>query len=89
MACSPGTPTPRAKGQALALHPDGTVLDASPAALPMVASAAAATAAGDEAAAGKLLQRARTQQLTKPTYYGVAWDALGQALLSAKTLSTC
>jgi endoglucanase len=76
-------------GQALALRPDGTVLDPSPEVLPMVASAAAAKAAGDGAAARKLLQQARVQQRAHPTYYGGAWDALGQALLSTGTLSTC
>lgn len=76
-------------GQALALNPDGTVLDPSPEVLPMVASAAAAKAAGDGAAARKLLQRAKAQQRAHPTYYGGAWDALGQALLSTSALSSC
>jgi len=55
----------------------------------MVASAAAAEAANNGEAARKLLQRATAQQRTHPTYYGGAWDALGQALLTARTLSTC
>jgi len=75
--------------QAQALRPDGAVLDPSPAVLPIVASAAAAKAADDGAAARHLLQRAAAQQHTHPTYYGGAWDALGQALLSTGTLSPC
>jgi len=80
---------PDAPGQALTLSPGGTVLNATPATLPMVASAAAAKAAGNGPAARKLLQRATAQQRTHPTYYGAAWNALGSALLSTKTLSTC
>lgn len=76
-------------GQALALHPAGTVLDPSPEVLPMVASAAAAKVAGDGAVAQRLLQRARAHQQAHPTYYGGAWDALGQALLRSSALSTC
>ena len=75
--------------QALALLPDGSVLNPAPAVLPLVASAAAAKAAGDGAAAGKLLRRATTQQKSHPTYYGGAWDALGPALLNTGRLSTC
>lgn len=75
--------------RAQALRPDGTVLNPAPAVLPMVASAAAATAAGDGAAARKLLQRATAQQRTGPTYYGGAWDALGPALLPSGPLRTC
>jgi len=76
-------------GQAQALGPGGAVLDPSPSVLPLVASAAAAKTANDGAAARKLLQRATAQQRTHPTYYGGAWDALGQALLTTSTLSTC
>jgi endoglucanase len=71
---------PGGHGQAQALRPGGAVLDPGPAVLPMVASAAAAKAASDGAAAQKLLQRAAAQQKAHPTYYGGAWDALGQAL---------
>jgi len=55
----------------------------------MVASAVAAKAAGDDAAASQLLQRAMAQQQSHPTYYSGAWDALGLALLTASPLSTC
>jgi endoglucanase len=80
---------PGDRAQALALRPDGTMLNPAPAVLPLVASAAAAHAAGDGAAARRLLQRAGTQQQAHPTYYGAAWNALGQALLSTRTISTC
>jgi len=51
--------------------------------------AAAAEAANNGEAARKLLQRATAQQRTHPTYNGGAWEALGQALLTTSTLSTC
>jgi endoglucanase len=77
------------RARALALRPDGTVLNPTRAVLPLVASAAAANTAGDGAAARRLLQRAADQQQTHPTYYGAAWAALGPALLSPATLGTC
>jgi endoglucanase len=77
------------RAQALALRPDGTVLNPSPAVLPLVASAAAAKAAGDGAAVHRLLQRAMDQQQAHPTYYGGAWAALGPALLSPGALGAC
>jgi endo-1,4-beta-D-glucanase Y len=80
---------PGNQGRALALRPDGSVLDPAPAVLPMVASAAAAKAAGDGTAARRLLRQATAQQHTSPTYYGGAWEALGQTLLSTGALSGC
>jgi endoglucanase len=80
---------PGNRSQALALRPTGTVLNPTPAVLPMIASAAAAKAAGDSAAARKLLHQATAQQHNHPTYYGAAWDALGPALLSTSPLSAC
>jgi endoglucanase len=77
------------RAQALALLPDGTVLDPLSGALPLVASAAAAKAAGDGPAAGHLLQRAGEVQRRYPTYYGGAWDALGTALATSHNLSAC
>lgn len=65
------------------------MLTGTPAVLPLVASAAAAKAAGDGGATSRLLGRAAAQQRSTPTYYGSAWDALGQALLMSGTLSTC
>ena len=80
---------PANRSQALALRPDGTVLDGTAAPLPLAASAAAAKAAGKAAAARHLLDRAATQQRSHPTYYGGAWLALGRALLLSGALGTC
>jgi endoglucanase len=80
---------PDDRAQALALHPDGAVLSATPAVLPQMAAAAAARAAGDGAAALRLLRRAAAAQRSHPTYYGGAWQALGSALLSGGSLGAC
>lgn len=80
---------PADRAQAQALHPDGAVLDPAPAPLPLVAAAAGAQAAGQRAAAQRLLQRAATQQRSDPTYYGGAWAALGSALLTGALRSPC
>jgi endoglucanase len=75
---------------ALALQPDGSPLNATPAVLAMVASAAAAQAAGDGKASRQLLQKAGSEQRSHPTYYGGAWDSLGTVLLtSASSLGGC
>lgn len=79
---------PAGRAQALALHPDGAVLDATPAVLPLLAAAAAARADGDASAAQQLLRRAAAQQRSHPTYYGGAWQALGSAL-STGALGGC
>ncbi|HEY2507807.1 MAG TPA: glycosyl hydrolase family 8 [Streptosporangiaceae bacterium] len=76
-------------GQALALTPSGSVLNAAPQPLALVASAAAAKAAGDGSAEQKLLQRAKAGQQAHPTYYGGAWSVLGPVLLGGSTLATC
>jgi endoglucanase len=73
----------------LALSLGGRMVNPSYAALPLVASAAAAQAAGHRAPAGRLLWRAERQQRSDPTYYGGAWAALGPALLSSGTLGNC
>ena len=80
---------PGDRAGALALHPDGTVLNATTSVLPLVAAAAAARAAGDTAAAQRLLQRAAAAQRSHPTYYGGAWQALGSDLLSGGSLAAC
>ena len=80
---------PDSRAQALALRPDGSVLNATPSTLPLVAAAAAAKAAGDGAAAQRLLQRAAAAQRSHPAYYGGAWQALGSALLSGGSLGAC
>jgi endoglucanase len=74
---------------ALALTPTGGVINAQTNALPYVASAAAAGAAGDDAARTRLLARARQTQARYPTYYGGAWLALGEALLTTSRLGGC
>jgi endoglucanase len=79
---------PGNRAQALALRPNGTVLDATKSVLPLVAAAAAARAAGHGAAAGQLLRRAAAIQRSFPTYYGAAWLALGSAL-SGGSLGAC
>jgi endoglucanase len=84
-------PLLRASGraQALALRPDGTVLNATPSVLPLVAAAAAAKAAGAGAASQRLLRQATAAQHSHPTYYGGAWQALGSALLPGGSLGAC
>ncbi|HET6865357.1 MAG TPA: glycosyl hydrolase family 8 [Solirubrobacteraceae bacterium] len=69
----------RAGPQALGL--DGNTINPAPSPVFLVAGAAAATAAGDTAAARALLGRATTLAHEDPTYYGEAWLALGPALL--------
>lgn len=76
------------QSRALALRPDGAVLDATGAPLPLVAAAAAAHAANHKAATARLLRRAGQQQRKYPTYYGGAWAALGPALLDG-ALASC
>jgi endoglucanase len=73
----------------LALSLGGRMVNPSYAALPLVASAAAAQAAGHRAAVTRLLSRAEWQQRSDPTYYGGAWAALGPALLTSGSLSAC
>jgi endoglucanase len=75
--------------RALALHLNGNLLTATHAPLPLVAAAAAATAAGQSEAAQLLLDDAAAQQRHYPTYYGGAWSALGQALLTTDALGSC
>jgi endoglucanase len=72
---------------ALALGLDGALLKATPAGLSLVASAAAAKAAGDGKAATRLLRQAVALQRTYPTYYGGAWAGLGPAMLTSGALS--
>jgi endoglucanase len=75
--------------RALALHLNGDILTATHAPLPLVAAAAAASAAGQGADAQQLLSDAAAQQQHYPTYYGGAWSALGQALLTSDALDPC
>lgn len=77
------------RAHAFALSLRGGVLDPVKGPLPLVASASAAKAAGDSAAAQRLLQEAVAQQRSYPTYYGGAWAALGFTLLDSGDLSAC
>jgi endoglucanase len=77
------------RARAFALSLDGAVLDPAKEPLPMVASASAAKAAGNGAAAQRLLQEAVAQQASSPSYYGGAWAALGLTLLDTRALGAC
>lgn len=77
------------RARALALRPDGRLINPDPAPLPFVASASAAQAAGQQTASRRLLRRAVAQQHRRPTYYGGAWAALGLALFSGALPSLC
>jgi endoglucanase len=76
----------RSGPQALGLTGATINTDISP--LPLIAGAAAATAAGEDAAASTLRSRATALALQEPRYYGDAWLALGQALLDG-TINPC
>ena len=82
-------PVLRRSPAALALSPDGQVLDSGSHPLPLVASAAAADAAGDVGERDRLLDEAAAQDGRRPTYYGSAWVALGRALLQTDLLEEC
>jgi endoglucanase len=77
------------RARALALGLNGHILDPAGAPLPLVAAAAAARAAGHVHASRRLMRRAAAEQHRFPTYYGGAWVALGQALLSGALGNTC
>jgi endoglucanase len=55
----------------------------------LVGAAAAARAAGDRAAAARLLDRAERRDARAPTYYGAAWVALGRVLLTTGRAGRC
>lgn len=59
------------------------------AALSAVAAAAAAYAAGRGAETTRLLRTAGQIDMKYPTYYGAAWVALGEVLLTTDLLTTC
>lgn len=73
---------------AVALGLNGDPLDTSTHAVPLLAAAAAADAAGDRNRSTVLRQRAAAQARAAPTYYGDAWLALDQAL-QGKTIDPC
>jgi endoglucanase len=78
-----------ARYQALALQLNGSVLNPTPAVLPLVAAASAAGAAGAGAVSLRLLSLADRQQRSHPGYYGGAWAALGPLLIRSHVLSDC
>jgi endoglucanase len=79
----------RARSRALALSTRGSVISTATNALPLVAAAAAAQAAGDTARRDRLLAEAASTQAGHPTYYGAAWLALGRTLLTTSALGGC
>ncbi|HET6910168.1 MAG TPA: glycosyl hydrolase family 8 [Mycobacteriales bacterium] len=72
-------PLLRSHPNALSLSPQGQVIDGTAVPLSLVASGAAAHAAGDTAASS-LYANAAAAARSSPTYYGTAWAAFGQAL---------
>jgi endoglucanase len=69
------------RSTALALTASGKLLDTRTNPLPLLAGAAAAQAAGDQASSAELRIAAALQGSRTPTYFGDAWLALGGALL--------
>jgi endoglucanase len=78
-----------ARSRALALAPSGSLIDTSTNALPLVAAAGAAAAAGEPVRRDRLLDEAGRVEAAHPTYYGAAWLALGRTLLSTSALGGC
>jgi endoglucanase len=76
----------RSGPQALGLG--GAKVNPAESPLPLIAGAAAATAADERSAARELRARAAALALGDPTYYGDAWVALGPALLDS-SISLC
>jgi hypothetical protein len=68
---------------------DGSPAGGSRSPVALVAAAAAAKAAGDRGATGRLLSAADALDARTPTYYGAAWAALGRLLLTTKRLQPC
>ena len=79
-------PDSRAQAQSLAL--DGSVTEQAPAPLALLASAAAARAAGEDDRAAQLVGSATDLTGRAPTYYGDAWLALA-AGLAEQRFGTC
>jgi hypothetical protein len=75
--------------RALALRTDGQVAGGTPTPLSLVASAAAAGAAGRPRVRDRLIDEAARLDAAHPTYYGAAWVALGRALLTTDVLGGC
>jgi endo-1,4-beta-D-glucanase Y len=75
--------------RALALAPNGSVVDSATNAMPIVAAAAAAAAFGHQLNRDRLLDAATRVQASHPTYYGAAWLALGRVFLTTTALGGC
>jgi endoglucanase len=82
-------PLLHAREDALAITPDGQVLDTQTNATPVVGAAAAAQAAGNDARRDNLLTEAAQLNSEHRTYYGSAWLALGRVLLTTDLLGGC
>ena len=78
---------PTAGHGAIALDPDGRVLDGDRHPLGLIAAASSAVAAGHDDEAARLLAAAQSIDARWPTYYGSAWVALGRALLTTDLLA--
>ena len=74
---------------ALALSTEGEPLNTDSSPLSLVATAAAAGAAGDPDERDRLLAEAAALEDERPSYYGAAWVALGHALLGTDLLGGC
>jgi endoglucanase len=74
---------------ALAITPQGQILNQSTNATPYIAAAAAAQAAGNINRRDSLFAQAISQNQQQPTYYGSAWIALGKVLLTTHLLGGC
>ncbi len=77
-----------ARTRSIALSTSGAVLNSNTNPLPYLAAAATAEAAGNLAAAERLMAEAQAEGQRYPTYYGDAWLVLGPALLSGR-LGAC
>ncbi|HVY08554.1 MAG TPA: glycosyl hydrolase family 8 [Mycobacteriales bacterium] len=78
------TLAPTARVGPLTRSLEGAPISDGPSPLSLVAAAAAADVAGEAKAAGSLLTLARRTAAEHSTYYGDAWAALGQLLLSGR-----
>jgi endoglucanase len=76
------------RSSASSLSVDGQTVDSSGSTLALLASAAAARAAGDEQAAEDLESGAAQTDQGQPSYYGGAWRALSEGLRSGD-LGSC
>ncbi|MCW2952361.1 MAG: glycoside hydrolase, family 8 [Conexibacter sp.] len=68
---------------------DGAVRSQGSHPVALVGAAAAAQAAGDRGASGRLLARADALERRAPSYYGAAWAALGRTLLTTSLVGGC